>query len=168
MAELEGSAAYLHGNRLGSVLVVKGIPGDVERLGNPPFFGPDGEALSSAFEALGWGAKNWCGLLLAPVGEAPLSAERLRWLIETIDPRVILAVDRAAATEIVSCYYKSNSAAATEAEYEFAASRLKAGSTSYVFGRQLGFVDGFETMLKVAQSRQQAWAQLKILRKGPF
>jgi len=121
--ELEPYAAYLScgaSRALESmVLVVKGKRGKAEEAGGAPLSGRDGAALQSAFMRLGWentdgGAHNWCGVLLTPRGVAPLAADTLRLLIETIDPMVVVALDGQAFQAVSSALLSRQAVAATQ------------------------------------------------------
>ncbi|MDR2035306.1 MAG: hypothetical protein LBP91_01330 [Coriobacteriales bacterium] len=150
---------HLHGNRFASVLAIKGQPGEAENKGQPPFFGSDGEALESAFVALGWGSNNWCGIALDLPGKGVVSEQDLRMLIEIIDPTVLLALDRMAALKLKESYG------------ELLPSIPEPGIMTKLLGRALVFVDGFEAALTSQQedeAKRRAWQQLKAIKTSPL
>jgi hypothetical protein len=152
--QLEPFLAYLYGNRQASILVLKGARGTAEQGGSPPFFGADGAALTSAFEALGWGANGWCGILLEPLGLPMLDAQQVRLLVEYIDPLVVVALDAAAAAVLAGGF-----------EHELFGKKLKMGKKTGVLGRLFLAIDDFESALNNPERKQMVWAQLKVLKK---
>jgi len=145
--------AYLAGSHFGMVLLVKGERGAAEEAGGPPFSGADGEALSSALERLGWGANNWCGLLLAPLGRPALAEEGLLLLIETLDPTVVVVSDGAARKAFCEAYAGRDGAGMT----------LEAFGETTIQGRRHVCVGEFEQGLASEDAKQRAWLQLKKL-----
>jgi hypothetical protein len=154
LAQLEPYQDYLYGNRLASILAIKGEKGQAEAAGSAPFFGADGAALESAFEALGWGNNSWCGVLLEPLGQVALSKEQLRLLAEIVDPRAIVALDAAAAGAVQESFGP-----------DILPKKLMLGKKTDVLGRLYLGLDGFEAALANQQQKQRIWAQLKALKK---
>lgn len=94
---LEPYTPWLCGNALGSLLVVKGIPGPAEQQGGPAFSGEDGAALEKAFQALGYGEDAWLGVHLDPPGREALDAGALSRIASAMTPRALIACDKEAA-----------------------------------------------------------------------
>lgn len=148
--------AYLHGNRFGSVVAIKGIPGEAEAKGKP-FFGADAEALERALTTLGWGSNNWCGVAINLPQKGSLSAQDLRLLIETIDPLAILALDEKAQAALKDAYGA-----------ELMPQIPKPGTKAKLLGRTLVFINGFEAALASTddkEAKQRVWKQLKALKQ---
>ncbi|MCL2756892.1 MAG: uracil-DNA glycosylase family protein [Coriobacteriia bacterium] len=162
------------------VLVVKGQRGAAEEAGGVPFSGRDGAALKGALVRLGWinpgdEDANWCGVLLAPLSVAPLSAaplstaplsaaplstaplsaapltkERLRLLIEIIDPVVIVTLDEEARQATGKAMLSQQTLSLWHPK-----TAIDAG------GRLLVSVHGFEAALGSEAEKQLVWQQLK-------
>ena len=94
---LEPYAAWLHGNALGSILVVKAIPGPAEEAGAEPFSGEDGTALDKAFAALGYGDDAWLGIYACISEDDELDAKALATIASLITPAAVVACDSKAA-----------------------------------------------------------------------
>ena len=154
------------------LLAVKGRRGLAEEARGRPFSGQDGKALGSACERLGWEIQSCCGVLLAPLGpkaetlegngegeikrnagaEAEtLKGERLRLLIEILDPMVIVALDKDA-YQALSEMFASAEGAPVKWAFETAAE---------VQGRLLVSIEGFEAALNSEAGKQRVWRQLK-------
>ena len=153
--QLGSYAAYLSGNGLASVLVIKGICGSAEQAGNLPFSGADGEALEKALSALDWGPNVWRGVLLNPQDEQPLDVANLRLIIEAFDPLTIITTDEVARLALIQ---------ACSLEKTNQAHLFVPGGTISVLGRMLVSVDGFEAALTNPKAKQVAWMQLKQAR----
>lgn len=156
-AELEPWLSYLHGNRFARVLVVKGIPGTAELAGKPPFFGADGQALEAAFSSLGLGTNAWCGVVSRLPKKKALSAGELRMIIETIDPLLLVALDRDAAVLMQESFGK-----------ELMPDIPRPGIKTMVLGRTYVVVDGFETALvseskDKGESKRRVWKELSVI-----
>ncbi|MDR1089073.1 MAG: hypothetical protein LBL23_07375 [Coriobacteriales bacterium] len=154
-AVLEPWRPFLHGNRFASLVAVKGIPGRAEQSGQP-FFGADGEALESALLALGWQSNSWCGIVLELPDRAQLTAAELRLLVETIDPRALLALDRPALRGIQEGFGE-----------ELLPRVPEPGQKCWLLGRALVFVDGFEAALVSddgGEAKRRVWRELKALK----
>jgi hypothetical protein len=155
--QLKPYVLYLSGDILAELLLIKGVAGRAERRGEAPFFGEDGEALEKALRALGWPEDCWCGILLAPPSLQSLRPEGLRLLCETVDPRVIVALDEVARCALIEAF--------APVEPKLSAT-LAPGGQTLVLGRRLISVDGFEEALIAgaegdASAKQRVWAQLK-------
>lgn len=154
------------------VLAIKGKPSAGEAAGGLPLSGRDGVALTAAFERLGWSNTEWCGVLLAP-GSADLGAdpgadlgadsgadpgadslteepERLRLLLEILDPLLIVALDEEARVALVNALDVGDHLAAWEKK-----------TAAEAQGRLLISVDDFEAALDSEVEKQLVWQQLK-------
>jgi hypothetical protein len=155
--QLKPFTAYLSGDVFASLVAVKGKPGQAEREGAAPFGGSDGLALDKSFGRLGWGfgsqdTRTWLGVLLAPSGQAVLTAHKLRLLCEIVDPLVLVALDEQARLVLQDAFaHDEKSLAAAFAP----------GSVATALGRTLISVEGFEDALADADAKQKVWAQLK-------
>ena len=167
---IEPFAAYLGGgkSRISDVVetmlvVVKGQAGEAERAGGAPFSGKDGRALTQAFERLGWGGDTWCGVLLEPHGRIesdsidsgsiqpkPLGGASLRFLLETLDPAVIVALDETARKTLSDLYLSYGDSGVWHP-----------GTIHDSSSCLLISVDGFESALDSEVSKQRVWKQLK-------
>ena len=94
---LEPYGPWLHGNALGNLLVVKGIPGPAEDAGGEAFSGADGAALEKAFQALGYGEDAWLGVLIRPQGQEALDTGDLAKIGLAMTPQALIACDKEAA-----------------------------------------------------------------------
>jgi hypothetical protein len=158
-AQLAPYRAYVSGEILASVLVVKGTAGAAERAGGAPVSGAVGEALEKALAAGGWPMGSWCGLLLAPLdpGVNPLEPAEFRLLCEIIDPQVLITLDEEAERALVLAF-------ASQGEKLGGASSTldsRPGAQTSVLGRRVIRVENFEEALGDADAKQRPWAQLK-------
>jgi hypothetical protein len=149
--QLKAFAAQTSGDVLAPLILIKGKHGVAERAGKPPFSGADGLALDKAIGKLGWGygsqdTRTWFGILL------PLSAPDLRLICEIIDPLALVALDEEARTALVEAF---------ESVEEGLAKKLTPGAETWVLGRQLVSIEGFEDALSDTAAKQRVWAQLK-------
>lgn len=155
-AELEPWLSFLYGNRFAPVIAIKGQPGEAELSGKPPFFGADAEALESALCALGWGSNSWSGIALDVPSKGVLSASDVRLLIEIIDPRALVALDLPAVTALKESFGD-----------ELLPSVPRPGQKTWLLGRLLVYVDGFETALASedeGEAKRRVWRELKALK----
>jgi hypothetical protein len=155
--QLEPFVAYISGNPLASLMVVKGKPGAAERAKAAPFSGDDGFALDKAFGRLGWGygsqdTRTWFGLVLALPNLPSISARDLRLICEIIDPLTIAALDDAARTALIEAF------ASTEEGF---LADFTPGSETRILGRHLISIEDFEDALPDETAKQKVWAQLK-------
>ncbi len=138
-----GSGPTPRGAPDGRVLLVKGEPSERDLAAGEAMAGRDGEALDSAFEALGWGADA-----LLRVCAGPLGAERLRAVVEAADPDVVVALDPQAAGHVAS---------------SLGLEALEAGRLVTASGRRVLAVEPFERALADEAVKRRVWAQLKSL-----
>lgn len=143
------------GALLAEIAVVKGLPGPAEATGGAAMSGADGEALRKALEALGWAEGGVFYTLSRPEPgmEPERAADRLRLQLESVDPRVIVALDTEAAADLAEA---------------FGCAPPAPGAPVRVLGRQLVAVSGFETSLSDPKAKQRVWAELKHAKpEGP-
>ncbi len=143
------------GDVLAEVLLLKGLPGPAEAAGGDALSGADGEAVSKALEALGWSPAHSFRALSCPSADLDpaLRAKRVRLLVEAVDPRVVIALDELAASDLARAY-------------EIAP--LRAGAEVQVAGRRLVAVGGFEASLNDPRRKKVAWSQLRVATpRGP-
>jgi len=155
--QLEAFLPHICGNPLASLVVIKGIPGPREAAGDKPFSGQDGLALDKAFGRLGWGfgsqsTRMWFGIALSPASAPTLSPQSLRSICELIDPLTIVALDDKARLACIEAF--------SQAEEGFLAD-FTSGRQTWVLGRHLISVAGFEAALDDDAQKQKVWAQLK-------
>jgi len=154
---LEPWLPHLYGNRFASVVAIKGQPGEAENKGQPPFFGPDSEALERALVALDWGGNNWCGIALDLPQKGTLNDADLRLLIETIDPQALLALDSKALEALQDGYGT-----------ELMPRIPQPGMKTKILGRALVFVDGFEAALSSDEEKRRVWRELKAIKQVKY
>jgi CheY-like chemotaxis protein len=143
------------GALLAEVAVVKGLPGPAEATGGAALSGADGDAITKALEALGWGPERVFFTLSRPEpGMDPTrAADRLRLQLEAIDPLAIVALDAEAAADLVQA---------------FGCEPLVPGVASRVLGRSLVALSGFEAALAEPKAKQRVWGELKAAKpEGP-
>jgi uracil-DNA glycosylase len=136
------------GDLLAEVMLVKGMPGPAEAAGGAALSGADGAALDKALEALGRAPEHAFRTIARPIpgGADDGYAKRLRRQIEAIDPRVVVALDARAASDV-------SAALGCEA--------LVPGAAITVAGRTVLAVDDFEASLADERRKRAAWSQLK-------
>lgn len=144
------------GALLPEVALVKGLPGPAESSGGAALSGPDGTAIASALTALGWPDESWFATLSRP--EPSVSpdrrAARLRAQLEAVDPRVIIALDGAAAEDTARA---------------FGVDHLRIGAVVRVLGRRLVALEGFEAALADETRKRRVWQQLHAAKPdGPI
>ncbi|MDO8879440.1 MAG: hypothetical protein Q7W44_01350 [Coriobacteriia bacterium] len=139
------------GDELADVVLLKGEsgPADVEHL--RALAGADGEAADKALDALGMPQGRF--RVCTRVGDADVAArlERLRLIIEAVDPRTVVALDPAAASDIAQAY---------------GAPALTPGVPTTVGGRRVLALDGLEASLADATLKRRVWRQLQALGTG--
>lgn len=136
------------GDVLADVMLLKGLPGPAEAAGGHVLEGVDGEAASKALEALGWNPEHVFRALSCPQDalDPARCARRVRLMVEAVDPRVVVALDERAATDLARAF-------------EVAA--LRPGTHVLVMGRRLVAIDDFETSLGDQSRKKVAWRQFK-------
>ncbi len=154
---LKPFSAYYCGDELASLIAIKGMPGQAELSGDPPFSGEDGLALDKSFGHLGWGfgsksTRTWFGILLSPKNTPQLSAKDLKQICETVDPLTIVTLDKPAHIALKQAF--------TSAEKNISPDNFLGKAINYQ-GRQFVGVDNFEAALLDVSEKQRVWAQLK-------
>jgi hypothetical protein len=143
------------GALLAEIAVVKGFPGPAEESGGAAVSGADGTALLKALEALGYPADTVFFTLSRPEPgiDPERASDRLRLQLESVDPRVIVALDAEAAADLAEA---------------FGCPVPAPGSPQRVLGRRLVAVSGFEAALADPTAKQRVWAELKAAKaEGP-
>jgi hypothetical protein len=143
------------GDLLAEVLLLKGLPGPAEAAGGDALSGADGEAAFKALEALGYNpAQSFRALSCPQLGLDPARcARRVRLLVEAVDPRMVIALDDRAASDLARAF-------------EIAA--LRPGVEAEVMGRRLLAVDGLEGSLNDPKRKKAVWNQLRTAApRGP-
>lgn len=145
---LLGRAVAWSGSPVADVVVVKGYPGPTERDGGVALSGPDGSAVDAALQRLGWGSGDVFRTLSRTCGEddAASVAARLRLQVEAVDPRLVIALDADAASDL---------------ERAFDAPRLRFGVEATVMGRRFLALDGLEASLSDERRKRVVWEQMK-------
>lgn len=130
------------------VAVVKGLPGPAEASGGAAMSGVDRTALDKALTALGWDRAEVFHTLSRPepsMDRDSLEA-RIRLQLEAVDPRVVIALDDEAATDVAAA---------------FGLDALKPGAPRRAYGRVLVALGGFEASLADDRRKRLVWSQLK-------
>lgn len=145
-----GSDVNGHGGEATArVLVIKGLPGPTEAAGGVALSGPDGDAVRKALSTLGWSSDDvFCALSAAiPECSDDKRARRLRAIVETVDPELVLLLDEVAGADF-SLGYEIDP--------------VTFGEEMRVHGRRVVAVDGLERSLGDEQSKRRVWNQLRV------
>jgi uracil-DNA glycosylase len=148
-ALLPGSEAVAgKGDPFARVVLVKGVPGPEDERAGTAMAGPDGEAAAKALGALGLDSGGVFCTCSRPVdgGDPDAVIERLAWIVEAVDPDVVLALDAEAAHDL---------ARAVGVE------ELRFGEPSRRHGRAVLAVEGLEASLDDEARKARVWGQLK-------
>lgn len=142
------------GDELATVLLLKGEPGAEDLHAGRPLAGADGVAIGKALEALGFDEARYalCTRLAGSEAARPADSEWLRVTIEALDPRIVIALDSAAAEDFVRAY---------------AVDALTPGEPRRVLTRVVLALDDFAASLGDESSKRRAWRQLKALGGAP-
>lgn len=130
-----------------AVLLLKGVPGPAEACGGAAFSGADGEAAAKAMEALGYGPHELAWVFLRT--DSSRRVERLRLEVETIDPAVVVCLDRKASEAFSASIGESLAAP---------------GAHDTSVGRRVVVLEGFESLLDDPAEKRAAWRTLKLAR----
>ncbi|MHB1016758.1 MAG: uracil-DNA glycosylase family protein [Coriobacteriia bacterium] len=141
-------AVRAHGDELAEVLLLKGEPGPGDIEGGYALAGSDGDAADKALDALGLPSGRFALCTRASGVEADDRAERIRMLIEAVDPSVMIALDPLAAQDL-------SLAVGMDA--------LVAGTLVTWRGRTVVAIDGLEASLSDDGLKRRVWRQLKAL-----
>lgn len=151
-----GADAVLWRGALGApVMLLKGEPNEEERAEKAALAGEVGDAALAALAALGWRDDEIFRALSRPEpGLDPARcADRLRLMIEAIDPRVIVVLD---------------ARAAEDAGRALGVAMRAAGGPVTAGGRTIVVLDDFEASLADPRRKRAAWRRLQAAaRPGP-
>lgn len=136
------------GDELAEVLLVKGEPGREDREAGHALAGPDGEAADKALDALGLSAARFAFCTRDEGLDDDRRSERIRTLVEAVDPSVVIALDMLAAADL------------SEA---LGIERPAAGATLTWHGRTILAVEGLEASLADEGLKRRVWRQFKAL-----
>lgn len=137
-----------HGDELAEVLLAKGEPGPGDRAAGYALAGADGEAADKALDALGLPQARFALCTRAAGLSDDARAQRVRMLVEAVDPSVVLALDMLAAADLAQA---------------FGIDPLAPGVTRLWSGRTLLAVEGLEASLADEDLKRRVWRQLKAL-----
>ncbi|NTU71793.1 MAG: hypothetical protein HGB10_08250 [Coriobacteriia bacterium] len=140
------------GASFAQIALVKGLPGPAEATGGGAMTGADGVALTKAVTALGFAEAEVFFTVSRPEQgmDAERASDRLRLQLESVDPKVIVALDEQAAADIAEA---------------FGCQAPAAGSPPVrVLGRRIFAVSGFEAALSDPVAKQRVWAELKAVK----
>lgn len=132
------------GDVLAEVLLVKGGPGSADLKAKRALAGEDGTAVGKALDALGL-PKSRYAFCTAAEGDA---SQRVRLLVEAIDPRTIVLLDLRAAADLAAA---------------FGIAAPSPGVRTTVLGRAVVACDGFEASLGDEVAKRRVWRQLRAL-----
>ncbi|MDZ4178416.1 MAG: hypothetical protein U1E29_04165 [Coriobacteriia bacterium] len=144
------------GSLFATALLVKGVSGPAETSGGDAISGPDGPAAEKALTALGFEAESVFRVVSrdTPGADARVS-ERLRLVIEAVDPDVVIALDRVAGAD---------------AARALGVACPQSGATVVVRGRAMLVLDGLEDALADEALKRRVWDQFRKLapRRRPW
>lgn len=163
LRSLEGRGVCMVGNAFAPIVMVKGDLNAAELAGSELLSGPDGRALRSALDAIGYAPEDFCALAAVSVREAlasPLDPDLFREALEALDPEAVLVLDETAADVVREAY-----ADALVVIEDFETAMLAPGLVAPVLGRRLMVLDGFEAALSDPQEKRRMWSYIK--RIGP-
>ncbi len=157
-AELEAADALLgtevtvagHGDPLGEVVLVKGLPDAQDREAGVAMARADGEAAAKILDALGLDPGSAWIVCSRPGADVPREARsrRLAMVVEAVDPRLVIAVD-AEASDDLAC--------------ALGVSALQPGRPTTVRGRVVGAVGGLAASLGDPSAKASVWEQFKAI-----
>ena len=158
LRSLEGRGVCMAGNAFAPIVMVKGDLNADELAGAELLSGPDGRALRSALDAIGYAPEDFCALAAVSVREglaSPLDPDLFREALEARDPEAVLVLDETAADVVREAY-----ADALVVIEDFETAML-----APVLGRRLMVLDGFEAALSDPHEKRRMWSYIK--RIGP-
>lgn len=136
------------GDAIADVLLVKGEPGPADLDAGRVLAGRDGEAIGKALDALRLPEQRF-GVCSRPAAlQEALRAHRLALVVEAVDPRVVIALDEAAAADFASAY---------------GTDQLPVGVPTRVRGRVVLALEDFEGALGDERRKRRVWRQLRTL-----
>jgi hypothetical protein len=153
-AEVPGSAALRwRGNLLADVMIVAGEPSLSDRAEGAAVTGALGEAAAKALAALSIPSESVFALVSRPTGEAAPGAlaRRLELAIEAVDPRLVIALDADAASDLARAY---------------GLDALPSGVATGARGRTIGYVGDLGASLADAKTKAAVWRAFKVVAKA--
>lgn len=151
LAGLAGRGLSLAGHAFAPVLLLKGELNPAERAGGKLLAGPDGTALSAAFDRLGYPSDGWAACSVcahaADGSWEPAAPRLLAEAVEVLDPELAVALDETAAR-------------ALQAAWDLPGP-FEPGRVHRVRGRRVLALGGFEAALADPRAKQVMWARLK-------
>jgi hypothetical protein len=137
------------GDELADVMLLKGEPGPEDIEASRVLAGADGEAADKALDALGLSPARFAACTRASDSGGEPRSDRLRLLVEAVDPRVIVALDPVAAADLAAAY---------EVEVP------PAGRLARMNGRDVVALDGLQASLGDEALKRRVWRQLQALK----
>ncbi|MCH4053103.1 MAG: hypothetical protein LKG38_05140 [Atopobiaceae bacterium] len=156
LASLRERGVETAGNAFSSLLLVKGELSEEEAAGAALLSGPDGRALASAFERLGYAPEDWASLsALGPDG-APLAPGLAREAVCCLDPDTLVALDDVAADLMRQAFAEELVRLPSLGQ-----AMLADGEVAQVLGMRVIALGGFAASLASPREKQLMWARLK-------
>lgn len=156
---LEDAGVWLGGNAFSRVCIIKGVLSNQEATGEiAPLAGADGQALKASLTRLGFGAEEWCWLLVQDRSGAPLSPTNLRTAISTLDPECLILCDEVARDAVREAYAEDLTSNTSLTDEQV---MLLAGQILRVCGMRVACLDNFEQMILTQEGKRAAWATLR-------
>jgi hypothetical protein len=139
------------GSMFPAVALVKGEPGDGDRVAGSALAGPDGDAARKALDALGAAGEVWSTVSRpAPDLEPDVVAARLRAQLLAVDPTIVVALDAVAAADLAA---------------GFGLPALAFGVPVVAQGMTLLAVDGLEASLGDEDRKREVWQHFRGLNR---
>ena len=140
------------GSAYPQVVLLKGALSPLEASTGAILSGADGTALTAALDKLGYptGERAGVSTCVRPAGDeawAPADPRDLAWVLEALDPELVIATDDAAATAVAAAWGLAQAPAP--------------GEVAWVRCRRLIALGGFADALGDMQAKQVMWARLK-------
>jgi uracil-DNA glycosylase len=137
------------GDPTAEVVLVKGVPDDGERASRSALSGEDGAAAHKALVALGFDPeRTWATHSRPARAEDDACARRLEAIVEAVDPRIVIALDDVAATDLAAAYRVP---------------ALLPGRPVVARGRILGSVGGLAASLSDPAAKARVWERFKTI-----
>lgn len=144
-----GEIVHSAGDELADVMLLKGEPGSADIEASRVLAGPDGEAADKALDALGLSVARFAACTRAGDSDREPPQDRLRMLVEAVDPRVIVALDPVAASDLAAAY---------------GVEVPRAGRLVRMGGRDVVALDGLEASLGDEGLKRRVWLQFQALK----
>ena len=154
MELLAGAGISMAGSAFGTVLLVKGEPGEAERSGARLLSGADGAALRAALSRLGYADDDWGAVSTYRVPDfSAADALDVATAVEAFDPELVIALDPTAASQLAAAWSLARG--------------LYEGAVERVMGRRVLALGGFEAALADPAAKQLMWSRLKLVAPLP-